>query len=203
MDKLFQKNSLLSQDMYSEYSDDMENIKKVTQSILAENKCLLKEIGTITNKPQALTPRLDLKDSLKGCRRSKIFVTDSEKEFVIVKVQKATEVQDHKNPISFFETTILDREEINKIIVESIAKSEDWQELCENITKDALACAVDHGFTLNSMYTCAVFEAKDYAFESNFPSVGDYLEFEILDGRFILIYYGTALMTNKSYIVQA
>ena len=40
-------------------------------------------------------------------------------------------------------------------------------------------------------------------FESNFPSVGDYLEFEILDGRFILIFYGTALMTNKSIIVQA
>ena len=60
MDQLFQKNSLLSQDMYSEYSEDMENANKVTQSIMAENKLLLKEIGTITNKPQAPTPRLDL-----------------------------------------------------------------------------------------------------------------------------------------------
>ena len=75
--------------------------------------------------------------------------------------------------------------------------------MCDHITKDALACAVNHGFTINSMVTCAVFEAQDYVFESNFPSVGDYLEFEILDGRFILVYYGTALMTNKSIIVQA
>ena len=76
-------------------------------------------------------------------------VTDSEKEFVIVKVQKEAQIQDHKNPSSFFETTILDRDEINKIVVESFAKSEDWQEVCDNITKDALACAIDHGFTLN------------------------------------------------------
>ena len=201
MDNMFNKNSLLSQDMYSEYSDASENAKQITQSIIAENKCLLKEIGAITNKPH--TPRLDHTDSLKGCRRSKICVTDSDQEFVVVKLQKETQIQDYKNPVSFFETTILDREEINKIVVESMTKSEDWQEVCDHITKDALACAVDHGFTMNSMFTCAVFEAQDYVFESNFPTVGDYLEFEILDGRFILIYYGTALMTNKSIIVQA
>ena len=201
MDNMFNKNSLLSQDMYSEYSDASENAKQITQSIIAENKCLLKEIGSITNKPH--TPRLDHTDSLKGCRRSKICVTDSDQEFVVVKLQKETQIQDYKNPVSFFETTILDREEINKIVVESMTKSEDWQEVCDHITKDALACAVDHGFTMNQMFTCAVFEAQDYVFESNFPTVGDYLEFEILDGRFILIYYGTALMTNKSIIVQA
>ena len=84
MDNSFQKKTLLSQDMFSEYSDGSENVKKITQSIIAENKCLLKEIGVITNKPQ--TPRLDHIEALKGCRRSKICVTDSEQEFVLVRV---------------------------------------------------------------------------------------------------------------------
>ena len=67
---------------------------------------------------------------------------------------------------------------------------------------DALAAAADAGFITKAMFTCAMFEAEDYVFESNFPSVGDYMEYDILNGRFILVYYGTTLFTNKSYIVQ-
>ena len=140
---------------------------------------------------------------LKGCRRSKIIVTDSDADTVLVKVQKETMVIDAKRPSTYFETTILDRDLINTIVVEAIPKSEDWQEVCEHAVKDALKAASDQGFMMNVMFTCAVFEAADYVFESNFPVVGDYLEFEVLDGRFIIIIYGTTLMSNKSWIVQA
>ena len=112
--------------MYSSDVDSIENIKRTTQHVVVDNKCLLREIGQITNKPASPRVSTLAPVKLKGCRRNKIIVSDSDQEFVIVHIEKRTQVQDHKNPNSYFETTILDREEINKIVVESIPKSEDW-----------------------------------------------------------------------------
>ena len=130
-----------------------------------------------------------------------MIIRDQENQFCIVHVEMDVAGIDQKDPNQCYKTAILDRMDINKLVVKALAENQDWQPVCQQIADQSLEKAKELGFNAEQVYNCAVFESADYVFESNFPSNGDYLEWEI--GKYIIIYYGSTLLTNKAWVCQA
>ena len=130
----------MNSDVFSDYSP-VDMIKNIVQTICADNEALLREIGRISALEEAKKndeneTKIDL--TLKGCRRSQIVVNETPASFTVVQVQMKIDPQVHKNLNTYFETTLIDRELTNKIIITAMSKSQNWQELCQNVVNGAL-----------------------------------------------------------------